>query len=78
MPLAFAPGEAFTCLIHLERNRYSVSSSFANRPVSLLVYPDGLVVVAEGQIVCEHSRIIDRAHNGPGAHCPTTGAIIWR
>jgi hypothetical protein len=24
-----------TCLVHLERNRYSVSASFANRPVSL-------------------------------------------
>ncbi|AMK19948.1 transposase [Sphingobium sp. MI1205] len=24
-----------TCLVHLERNRYSVPTSFANRPVSL-------------------------------------------
>jgi hypothetical protein len=55
-----------TCLIHLERNRYSVPASFANRPVSLRVYPDKLVVVAEGQVVCEHPRIIDRTHNGPG------------
>ncbi|CAG4900907.1 unnamed protein product, partial [Acidocella sp. C78] len=55
-----------TCLIHLERNRYSVPASFANRPVSLRVYPDRLVVAAEGQIICEHPRIIDRTHNGPG------------
>src|SRR6201994_2344250 len=55
-----------TCLIHLERNRYSVPASFANRPVSLRVYPDKLVVVAEGQVVCEHPRVIDRTHNGPG------------
>src|SRR6201989_753131 len=55
-----------TCLIHLERNRYSVPASFANRPVSLRVYPDKLVVVAEGQVVCEHPRIIDRTHTGPG------------
>ncbi len=55
-----------TCLIHLERNRYSVPASFANRPVSLRVYPDKLVVVAEGHVVCEHPRIIDRTHNGPG------------
>ena len=27
-----------TCLVHLERNRYSVPASFANRPVSLRVY----------------------------------------
>ena len=28
-----------TCLVHLERNRYSVPASFANRPVSVRVYP---------------------------------------
>jgi transposase len=55
-----------TCLIHIERNRYSVPASFANRPVSLRVYPTKLVVVAEGQIICEHLRIIDRTHSGPG------------
>jgi len=38
-----------TCLITFERNRYSVPASFANRRVSLHVYPDRLVVVAEGQ-----------------------------
>jgi hypothetical protein len=60
-----------TCLINFERNRYSVPASFANRPVSLRVYPDRLVVVlqarlrhdaAEGQILCEHQRFIDRPH----------------
>jgi transposase len=55
-----------TCLIHLERNRYSVPASFANRPVSLRVYPDKLVVVAEGQVLCEHPRIINRSHDAPG------------
>jgi hypothetical protein len=54
-----------TCLIHLERNRYSVPASFANRPVSLRVYPDKLAVVAENHVVCEYPRIIDRTHNGP-------------
>ena len=43
-----------TCLVHLDRNRYSVPASFANRPVSLRVYPDRIVVAAEGQILCEH------------------------
>jgi hypothetical protein len=55
-----------TCLIHLERNRYSVPASFANRPVSLRVYPDKLVVVAEDHVICEHPRIIDRTHTSPG------------
>jgi hypothetical protein len=55
-----------TCLVHLERNRYSVPASFANRPVSLRVYPDRVVIAAEGSIVCEHGRIIDRSHDRPG------------
>jgi len=55
-----------TCLVHLERNRYSVPASFANRPVSLRVYPDRFLVVAEGAVICEHRRIIDRSHDRPG------------
>ena len=51
-----------TCLINFERNRYSVPASFANRPVSLRVYPERLVIVAEGQFLCEHPRYIDRSH----------------
>ena len=55
-----------TCLITFERNRYSVPASFVNRPVSLRVYPERLVIVAEGQTVCTHERIIDRSHREPG------------
>jgi hypothetical protein len=55
-----------TCLITFERTRYSVPASFANRPVSLRVYPGRLVVAAEGQIICEHKRIIARSHHLPG------------
>jgi transposase len=55
-----------TCLVHFERNRYSVPASFANRPVSLRVYPGRIVIAAEGQIVCEHDRIIERSHHLPG------------
>lgn len=54
-----------TCLISFERNRYSVPAPFANRPVSLRVYPDRLVVAAEGQILCEHIRLIERSHKLP-------------
>jgi len=54
-----------TCLISFERNRYSVPASFANRPVSLRVYPDRLVVAAEGNILCEHARVIQRNHTLP-------------
>lgn len=52
-----------TCLVHLERNRYSVPASFANRPVSLRVYPDRIVLVAEGQAICEHRRVFARSHD---------------
>jgi transposase len=55
-----------TCLVTLERNRYSVPASFANRPVSLRVYPERIVIAAEGRILCEHSRIIARSHHLPG------------
>jgi transposase len=55
-----------TCLVHLDRTRYSVPASFANRPVSLRVYPERIVIVAEGQVLCEHKRIIDRSHRNLG------------
>ncbi len=51
-----------TCLVHVERNRYSVPASYANRPVSVRVYADRLVVAAEGQIIAEHVRVIERSH----------------
>ena len=54
-----------TCLITFERNRYSVPASFANRPVSLRVYADRLVIAAEGTIIAEHVRVIERSHK-PG------------
>jgi hypothetical protein len=54
-----------TCLISFERNRYSVPASFANRPVSLRIYPDRMVVAAEGNVLCEHARVIQRSHQLP-------------
>ena len=85
-----------TCLISFEREEdqetpqwgvsptqgYSVPASFANRPVSLRVYPDRLVVVlqarlrrdaAEGSILCEHARLIQRSH-----HLPPRTIYDWR
>jgi hypothetical protein len=50
------------CLIHFERNRYSVPASFANRPISLRVYAHKLVFVAEGKVIAEHERYINRNH----------------
>ena len=63
-----------TCLVHLDRNRYSVPASFANRPVSVRVYPERIVVVGEGQIVCEHRRVFARSHERKS----TTTVYDWR
>ena len=62
-----------TCLISFDRNRYSVPASFANRPVSLRIYPERLVVAAEGKILCEHARVIQRGH-----HLPSRTIYDWR
>ncbi|WP_369981430.1 IS21 family transposase [Xanthomonas bundabergensis] len=53
-----------TCLVHVDRNRYSVPASFANRPISVRLYHDRVLMVAEGNIVAEHTRYIQRAHHG--------------
>jgi transposase len=63
-----------TCLVHLDRNRYSVPASFANRPVSVRVYPERVVVAAEGQVVCEHRRVFARSHQRKS----TTTVFDWR
>ena len=41
-------------------------ASFANNAVSVGVYPERIVVVAEGHAVCEHPRIIAQSHDQPG------------
>jgi hypothetical protein len=50
-----------TCLVTFERNRYSVPASYANRPISLRVYADRLMFVAEAQVIAEHARLILRS-----------------
>ena len=53
-----------TCLVHVDRNRYSVPASFANRPISVRLYAGRVVMAAEGQVIAEHIRLINRAHDG--------------
>jgi len=55
-----------TCLITFENNRYSVPATFANKPISLRVYANRLVIVAEAQVVAEHSRVFNREKRAPG------------
>ena len=54
-----------TSLLTFERTRYSVPSSFANRPVSLHIYHDRLEVIAEGSIIAVHQRLFNRKHEHP-------------
>ncbi len=55
-----------TCLITHEHNRYSVPASFANRPVSLRVYAERLVIVAEANVIAVHERVFSRDKSQSG------------
>lgn len=49
-----------TGLIHFQRNRYSVPIEAAHRVVSLRVYPQCLMVVADGRVLARHQRCFER------------------
>lgn len=62
----YAKRVSSTCLITFEHKRYSVPASFANRPISLRVYADRLVIVADAQVVATHVRVFTRDHSATG------------
>ena len=66
-----------TCLVHLERNRYSVPASFANRPVSLRVYPTALSLPPKVRSFASISGSLIDPIAAKGRRS-TTGVIIWR
>jgi transposase len=49
-----------TSLIHFQRNRYSVPTPYAHRVISLHIYPEELVLVADGEEIARHVRRFDR------------------
>ena len=51
-----------TCLVTAARNRYSVPCAYAGHRVSVRLYPERVVVVADTEIVAEHARASDRDH----------------
>ncbi|MCC6191180.1 MAG: IS21 family transposase [Anaerolineales bacterium] len=51
-----------TSLVSVARNRYSVPCAWAGHRVSVRLYPDRVVVVADQQVVAEHPRAVDRDH----------------
>ena len=54
-----------TCLVTVDRVRYSVPASFANRHTSVRLYASEVVVIAEGHEIARHERLIDRRHDRP-------------
>mgnify|MGYP001587564511 CR=1 FL=1 len=49
-----------TCLVTVQRNRYSVPCQLANHKVAVHLYPDRIEVSAENAIVACHTRLLDR------------------
>jgi transposase len=49
-----------TCLVTVQRNRYSVPCHLANQKVALHLYPGRIEVSAEHAIVACHTRLLDR------------------
>jgi hypothetical protein len=51
-----------TSLVTAARNRYSVPCSLAGHRVSVRLYPERVVIVADQSIAAEHARVLDRDH----------------
>ena len=49
-----------TCLIRVDRNRYSVPASVAGQAVSVRTTADQIRVVAHGEVIAAHSRVLGR------------------
>jgi len=58
-----------TCLVVLDRDRYSVPAEFAGRAVSMRSTASEIRIVADGMVIAEHAR---RFVHGPG------NRPIWR
>ena len=51
-----------TSLVSVARNRYSVPCALADHRVSVRLYPERIVIVADQAVVAEHVRVSDRDH----------------
>jgi hypothetical protein len=49
-----------TSLVSVARNRYSVPCAWAGHRVSVRLYPERVVIVADHHVVAEHTRATDR------------------
>ncbi len=50
-----------TSLVSVARNRYSVPCALAGHRVSVRLYPERVVIVADQSVVAEHPRAVDDA-----------------
>jgi transposase len=51
-----------TSLVTAARNRYSVPCAWAGHRVSVRLYPERVVIVANQEVIAEHARAVDRDH----------------
>lgn len=51
-----------TSLVSVARSRYSVPCAWAGHRVSVRLYPERVVIVADQQVIAEHPRAVDRDH----------------
>ena len=51
-----------TCLVSVQRNRYSVPCELAGQRVSTRLYPNRVCVVSEDAVVAHHDRLTERDH----------------
>ena len=49
-----------TCLVRIERNRYSVPADFAGKVVSVRLYADKIRIVTESKVIADHERRFGR------------------
>ena len=49
-----------TCLVSVNRNRYSVPCEFAGQRISTRLYPTKVVMVADDTVVASHDRLTER------------------
>ena len=49
-----------TCMVSVQRNRYSVPCHLANRRVAIHLYPDRIEAYVENALVACHARLFDR------------------
>jgi transposase len=48
------------CLVHFERNRYSVESRYVGQLATVRAYAERIVVLCGGQVIGEHARCFER------------------